>query len=233
MKSSYSLSFAALVCVVVATDSHAQMGMGMDFFKRPAIAGLFKPVVGAGAAYESTSNEPGGGSAKEPVEYTVVGKDTAGGKEAVWIEFAHSMKGVAGVVYSKMLVTRDDFHIVKNIIQIPGHPAMEMRMSQSARAQQNMRDEMNKWTQIGTETITVPAGTFSCQHWKKNGSADEIWASEKVAPFGMVKEVIGNSTQVLVRVITDAKDHMTGPVSPFDPALFRQMIMDQVGKEPQ
>jgi hypothetical protein len=27
-----------------------------------------------------------------------------------------------------------------------------------------MKDELAKWHQVGSETITVPAGTFSCAH---------------------------------------------------------------------
>lgn len=228
MKRSHVILVAALLCLAVGTASQAQIGM--DFFKRPAIASLFKPVVGSGAAYETTGNDADD-SGKKLMELTVVGKDVAEGKEAIWLEVAHSMKGVDGYVYSKALVTRDDFHIVKTIMQIPGHPAMEMKMNQSAKSQERMQDEMNKWAQVGTETITVPAGTFVCQHWKKTGAKDDIWASDKVSPFGMVKEINGASTDVLVKVITDAKDHITGPVSPFDPQLFRQMIMEQMGKQ--
>jgi hypothetical protein len=49
----------------------------------------------------------------------------------------------------------------------------------------------------------------------------------------MVKEIDGHSTNVLVKVITDAKDRITGPVSPFDPQAFRQLMMEQMMKERQ
>lgn len=54
-----------------------------------------------------------------------------------------------------------------------------------------------------------------------------------LATFSMVKEISGDSTHVLVKVISDAKDHITGPVSPFDPQAFRQMMMEQMMKEKQ
>lgn len=226
MKRSHLVLVATLLSLAVVTVSYAQMGM--DFFKRPAIASLFKPVVGTGAAYQktvSTSSTAGGA-----MEFTVVGKDVAEGKEAYWIEIGMSLKGVDGLVYSKALITKDDFHITRTVMQIPGRPAMEMPFNQSAQSQQNTHDELNQWTQVGTDSVTVPAGTFSCQHWKKNGGQAEIWASDKISPFGMVKEVDGASTQVLVKVVTDAKDHITGPVSPFNPQLFQQMMMEQMSK---
>lgn len=227
MKRPHFAAAAALLCLAFTTVSHAQMGM--DFFKRPALASLFKPVVGSGAAYQKTA----GGATKDAMEFTVVGKDTAGGKEAYWIEVAIPLQGVNGNVYNKMLVTKDDFQIVRAVMQIPGHPAMESPFKQSAKMQQDMKGEMSKWTQVGTESITVPAGTFVCQHWKKNGANVEMWASDKVSPFGMVKEVDSGSTQVLVKLITDAKDHITGPVSPFDPQLFQQIMMEQAAKDRQ
>jgi hypothetical protein len=79
----------------------------------------------------------------------------------------------------------------------------------------------------------VPAGTFSCQHWKKDDGKSAIWADDKISPCGMVKKVASGSTQVLVKVLTDWKDHITGPVTPFDPQAFCQMMMDQMMKEKQ
>lgn len=53
MKRLYLLLAAAGLCMAVGTAARAQMGM--DFFRKPAIASLFKPVIGNGALYESTS----------------------------------------------------------------------------------------------------------------------------------------------------------------------------------
>jgi hypothetical protein len=47
------------------------------------------------------------------------------------------------------------------------------------------------------------------------------------------KEISGEPTYVLLKVITDAKDHITGPVSPFDPQAFCRMMMEQMMKEKQ
>jgi len=36
---------------------------------------------------------------------------------------------------------------------------------------------------------------------------------------------------VLVRVITDAKDHITGPVTKFDPELMKKQMMEKMQKQ--
>ncbi len=204
--------------------------MGMNFFKKPAIASLFKPVVGNGGVYETTRTDQQT-APKSTMEWLVVGKDLADAKEAYWLEFGYQMKGADGMVYSKVLISTDDFQVHRTIMQLPGRPAMEMKNNPSTRSNQHVEEQLGKWSQVGTETITVPAGIFICQHWKKDDGKSEIWANDKISPFGMVKEVSPGSTQVLVKVLTDSKDHITGPVTAFDPQAFRQMMMDQMMKD--
>jgi hypothetical protein len=206
--------------------------MGFDFFKKPAIASIFKPVVGNGGVYETTRKDQEA-APKQTMEWTVVGKELVDGKEAYWLEFGRSMKGVEGLAYNKMLISKDDFQVHRSIMQIPGRPAMEMKVNSAARTNQKVEEQLDKWADVGIESVTVPAGTFVCHHWKTNDGHSEIWASDKVSPFGMVKEVTAGTIQVLVKVITDSKDHITGPVVPFDPQLFRQMMMDQMTKQKQ
>ena len=122
-------------------------------------------------------------------------------------------------MYSKILMTKD-FQFTKVIFQMPGQSAMEMPMNSNEKDRAQMKEDLAKWSQVGTETITVPAGTFSCSHWKKADGTDEVWASDKVTPLAMVKKVGKNHSMVLVRQITNAQDHITGPVTPFDPKAF-------------
>ncbi|MGH9743984.1 MAG: hypothetical protein ACRD51_16690 [Candidatus Acidiferrum sp.] len=218
MKRLHVILVAACLCLTIGVVAHAQMGM--DFFKRPAISNIFHPVVGAGSVYETTYSRQSSRGAAETTEMLVVGREMADGKDAYWLEFGHQEKGQQGTAYSKVLISKDDFQMHRIIFEMPGQPAMEMKMDMSREEHQKMGDEMSKWSQVGTETITVPAGTFVCQHWKKSDGKSEIWASDKISPFGMVKEIEPNQTQVLVKVITDAKDHITGPVVPFDPKAF-------------
>jgi hypothetical protein len=82
---------------------------------------------------------------------------------------------------------------------------------------------------VGTESITVPAGTFSCEHWTKDDGKGDVWVSSKVSPLGIVKAVDSDQTMVLTKVTTDATSHITGTPVKFDP----QMMMQQrMGKQP-
>ena len=204
--------------------------MGMNIFQKPAIASVFHPVVGAGAVYQSThANAPNDPPTTE--EMSVVAKESVDGKDGYWLEFAVQDKKSGGTMYAKALITTDDFSFHRMVFQQPGQQAMEMpyhpRPGDAA-----MQKSADTWHVVGNETITVPAGTFSCQHWK-NDSGSEIWTSDKVSPLGMVKEVSSNSTKVLVKVITDAQDHITGPVKTFDPQEMQRQMMEQMQQRKQ
>jgi hypothetical protein len=218
-----SVIFAAIVLSALCSSSaHAQMG-GLDFFKKSGISAMFHPVVGAGSVYQSTGKDSG---TTHDIEMVVVGKESVGAADGYWLEIGFGEGKQQG--YSKVLISKDDLQPHKIIFQMNGMPAMEMPFNPDSAESKRMKDEMSNWSQVGTETITVPAGTFSCTHWKKSDGTNEIWASDKVTPFGMVKSVDAKaSTMVLVRQITDAKDHITGPVRPFDPQALGQLMQQQ------
>jgi hypothetical protein len=90
-----------------------------------------------------------------------------------------------------------------------------------------MNQQLSDWHSVGTDTITVPAGTFSCEHWKNEKDGSEIWTSEKVTPFGMVKQVGKDSTMVLVKVLDNVPDRITGQVKPFDMQQMMQQMQQQ------
>lgn len=229
MKRMHMLVLAA-VFLGFLTTANAQLGS--NWFSKPAIAEVVNPVVGRGAQYQTTRKSD---SKPETQEMFVVGKEAVNGKEGFWLEMAHQGRGDAGMSYTKILFTRDDFQFHRMIMQQPGQQAMEMPFNPSDKTKNRMHDEIEKWNSAGTETITVPAGTFACKHWKKDkGPNDtgesEIWTSDKVSPFGMVKEVSPNHTMVLVKLITDATDHITGPVKTFDPEAMKRQMMEKMQK---
>jgi hypothetical protein len=43
----------------------------------------------------------------------------------------------------------------------------------------------------------------------------------------MVKQVGKSNSMVLTRIITGATDHITGPVTKFDPKMLQQQMMQQ------
>jgi hypothetical protein len=227
MKRLHALLVAAGLCLIVGTAARAQMGMEM--FKKPAIADIFKPVVGNGAVYETERDRK-----KSTIEMFVVAQEAVDGKDAYWLEFGHSDQRSGAMVYAKMLVTKDDFQFHRMIFQQPGQPAMEMPMTPNAQQRSHMTDELEKWHKVGTETIVVPAGTFVCDHWAKDDGKGDVWVNSKVTPMNLVKEVTPTNSMILVKSITDAKDHITGTPMKFDPeAMKRQMMQKQQQQNPQ
>jgi hypothetical protein len=218
------------VCAL-AFSSAARPQLGMDIFKKPSISKAFHPVVGKGAQYETTSKT--GGDAKiHSMEIGIVGKENVGGKDGYWMQFV-SADDKGQTVVGKSLLTIDDFQFHRMIIQPPGQGAMEMPMNMSAKSRQKIDENMNDWHSVGTESITVPAGTFSCEHWKNDKNGGEVWTSDKVTPFGMVKEVGTNSSMVLVKVLDNVPDRITGPVKQFDMQQMMQQMQQQRQQQPK
>jgi hypothetical protein len=196
--------------------------MGMEMFHQPAIVKVFHPVVGKGAEYQTTSTS--GGSTRTE-ELSLIGKDTVDGKDAYWLQMVN-IDAKGDTKGGKGLVTIDDFQFHRMIIEVPGQGLMEVpaNMMMSARNRQNVQDTMSAWQSVGSETITVPAGTFSCEHWKNDKDHGELWTSDKVVPFGMVKEISANShtVMVLVKTLDNVQDRFSGPAKQFD---MQQMMM--------
>ncbi len=215
------------VALLLALVLPARGQMGMDLFRKPTIAKAFHPVVGKGAEYETTSQRSGG-TRTHTMELSVVGKDTVDGKDAYWMQFA-STDDKQQTMVGKSLITPDDFEFHRIIVQIPGQGAMEMPANMTANNRDKMNQQLSDWHSVGTDTITVPAGIFSCEHWKNEKDGSDVWTSEKVTPFGMVKQVSKDSTMVLVKVLDNVPDRITGPVKPFD----MQQIMQQMQQQRQ
>jgi hypothetical protein len=218
---------AAASCLCLTGSVSAQLG-NMNPFKKPNIADIFKPVVGNGGLYEKQRTDRQ--AAPTQFEMTVVGKETVDGEEGYWMEFGTQESKTGQMIYGKSLMTRD-FKFKKMVFQQPGKPAMEMSFNPTDRTKSHMSEEMEKWHQVGTESITVPAGTFSCAHWKKDTGVGDVWVSDKVTPMGMVKSVSEGETMVLLKVITGAQDHITGPVTKFDPQLMMQQMQQQMQRQ--
>jgi hypothetical protein len=181
------------------------------------LATFWHPVVGSGAVYETTEKD---GGRKRTMELTVVGKESVEGKEAYWLEVAMQSPDMSGTIYAKDLMIPGEFRPLRVIFQLPGSPAMEMPLRPNPNAKLHLGDK--KTTKVGSETILVPAGSFVCDHWKADQT--DVWVSSKVSPLTVVKSVSQRDTQVLVKTLTNVKDHITGPVQPFDPMVMRGLM---------
>jgi hypothetical protein len=210
---------ALLLLLTISYPAHGQMGM--DFLRKPlSFTKVFHPVVGQGAEYQMTKIGPN--QQVSTMQIGIVGKDSVGGQDAYWMQMVMNMEHNQPMV-SKVLVTTTDFQPSRVIMQMPGRPAMEMPMNMNMN-----RDKINAslqdWHSAGAESITVPAGTFACEHWKNDKTGEEVWTSDKVSPFGVVKSAGKDNSMVLVKVLSDYPDRITGPVQKFDP----QMMMQQM-----
>ena len=207
-------------CLLITGSVAAQLG-GMNPFSKPNITDIFKPVVGGGAVYEmqhaDKSDKP------RQMEMFIVSTELVEGKPGWWMEMGHQDNKTGEMRYMKMLVS-SDFVPQKMVMQQPGKGAMEIAIPPDAQDRKTAKEELEKWHKVGMEPVSVPAGTFLCQHWKKDSGVGDVWASDKITPMGMVKSVQEHETMVLVKVISGATDHITGPVTKFDP---QQMMRQQ------
>jgi hypothetical protein len=213
------LSKFAVVCAcgltMLAAGACAQMGMGM----RPSMpSGVFTPTVGAGAAYEVTSSD----GKTQPIEFAIVGKESVNGKDGYWMEWTTSTGRTGPMIMKTLIVPGATDAPTRMIMQMGSGQPMEMPTQGRMGAQAKPNTDIREGGQdVGKESVTVPAGTFSCEHYRSKDGGD-VWISSQVPLFGMVKSVNNGSTMVLTKAITGAKDKITGTPVPFNPQMMMQ-----------
>ena len=213
MKNGKKLVLGVICCLLGVVTANAQMGMhgGMPQFR-----GIWNPVVGAGAAYQIQAKS----GPQSNMEIAIVGKESVNGKDGYWFETTMASPQMNGMMVMKMLMASDGVSVVisRMIMQMPGAPPMEMPTQMMQMHHQPQAADVRKEADdVGPETVTTPAGTFACEHYRlKDGSGDS-WVSQNAAPYGLVKFQGKDSTMILTKVITDAKDKITGTPQPFNP----------------
>jgi len=223
MKLCSRLLLIAFATTALTQLSSAQRGMMMQ---PPDIAGVFNPVVGSGASYEMVKTN----GEKIPFDMAVVDKDASGG---YWIEYSMQNPKLNGPVYMKNLTVRqsDDIIIQRSIMQMPGRPPMDMSSMMSMKAMQSPKEKADfraNAQNMGTESVTTPAGTFSCEHWRNAKDGTDVWLSDKIVPWRLVKMSGTTDTLTLVKIISDAKTHITGT-----PVSMEEMMQQHMGKPNQ
>jgi hypothetical protein len=194
---------------------------------RTPAPGIWQPVVGSGGAYETTGPD----GSKAQMELTIVGKEDLSGKTGYWLETA--IKGPKGgeFYFKDLMMSDENLAYAKRIRQDPGQDAFGFDAGERIWTLSKFRDEAEL---VGTETISVPAGTFTCEHYRLKGGWGDAWVSDKVSPWGLVKMLLASqqgvpeyytdgrapknvgpapgkySSTVLTKIITHAKDHITG-----------------------
>jgi hypothetical protein len=208
---------AALCCLGLAVSAgavHAQMG-GMGMARNiPGFSGVFNPTVGLGADYDMTTAK--GENMKMSV--AIVGKDTIDGQPGYWTQLGMNTPKTNGTMYMKWLavVTGDQVMKSRMIMGINGQayqmPDQMVNMNQKSSDANIETSGQN----LGTESITVPAGTFATTHWRSKDGNSDVWVANDAGPWGMVKmHSKEGTTMVLTKTYTDAKDMLPGPAQPF------------------
>ena len=215
MKNFKAMALGICSLLLLAASGRAQMGMGMR--GGPTPRGFFNPIVGAGSDYEITPSD----GKRISTEFAIVGKESVNGKDAYWMEITTS-----GMVMKTLTVVGDSSVTSRMIMQMPGRPPMElpsqmMRMNGQGAAQSPTTDIRSTSEDVGSESVTVPAGTFVCEHYRAKDGSGDTWISPKVSPVGVVKHQGKDSTMVLTKVITDAKDKIIGTPVPFNPMMMQ------------
>jgi len=205
-----------VVILAVSLSAWAQKGgrggMGM-MGSLPQMPGLSNPTVGSGAEYQATAK-----GKDMDIAWAIVGKEDVSGSPGVWMETRMQSPELGGEMVTKMLIvtTGSDAGMKRMIMQQPGRPPMEMTgmmMNLMKGAQPKTTTGKPDFGElVGTETITVPAGSFVCQHYRKqdsNGTMD-YWVSDQVTPYAMAKMTGPDMTMVLKKTLTNETSHIKG-----------------------
>jgi hypothetical protein len=191
---------------------------GENPFATPELRKYWNPLVGEGAVYEVT----GADGTKRTEEFDILSAETLEGKKAYWLEVSIAFPKAAGKVYEKSLVIPAEFRARKVIAQLPGMAAMEMPASGSMVVPKD--DPNSKATKAASETITVPGGSFLCEHYQ-NADGSEEWVSDKVVPMKVVKSVgPTKETRVLMKTTSQVKDAIKGPAKAYDPDAIKKFM---------
>ena len=189
--------------------------------------GLANPTPGSGSEYLMTSK-----GKESDIAMVALGKENVDGATGFWMEMRMNSPELGGEMVTKTLIVTSatESGMKRMIIQRPGQPPMEMEGMMMNMMQQHQAHPTTSATGggkgdlVGTESVTVPAGTFSCQHYRKqenNGPVD-MWISTDVTPYAMVKMTGPDVTMVLKKVLSNETSHIKG-----EPQKFQMPQMPQ------
>ncbi len=195
-----------LASTVLAVMGLAGACWSQGMMRPPNIPGEFKPVVGSGAQYQLTDKK---GTTHEWA-WAVVGKETVDGQDAYWLEMRSTTPQGPMVMKELMAVEGGTPDIKRMIMQAPNRPPMEMPVDMMHMAMQRGQQMATGSSHgmgevVGSETVTVPAGTFDAQHYRStdNGRTADVWASTKVSPYGLVKMTSSDGSSMVLEKLLD------------------------------
>jgi hypothetical protein len=201
-----TLAASIVVALFLVNASHAQFGKSAG----PKFYGSFKPVVGAWSEYQvSTKGEP-----SSKMKIAIVGKEG----DAYWYESV--MQSKEGQMVSKMLVSgnpEEKKNIQRMVFKMGDQPAMEMPI-QMMMQKPGGQEQRGKMIDRGSESIKVPAGTFTAQHmqYQDGEILVDSWLHKDVSPYGIIKSQTKEVETVLLAYGTGAKTLITETPKKFE-----------------
>jgi hypothetical protein len=207
---------AAVCClyaVALASAANAQFGRGAA---PPALSGIFNPTIGLGADYDMVTSK----GEKSDFQIAIVGSEMVNGKKGYWTEITMSGGKLTEPMVIKSLSVIDGTSMVpqKMIMMMKGQAYQlpdQMVQGRNAPADTDISQNLKP---LGTESVTVPAGTFMADHYKTK-SNDDIWLAKDSGPWGVIKmQGHDGTSMVMTKVFHDATDKIT--MAPLD---FSQM----------
>jgi hypothetical protein len=195
-------TLALLLAAAVATPAAAQ-GPCAD-------KGAKLPPAGSWASYNATMPGRDGNPRNTTFRMAYLGHESAGDR----LEF--QMSGERGQVIMQMVVDGfpyDPSSMKEMVFKMGDRPAMKaggqmMAMMQSRAPNGGVTATMCAgMVKVGTETVTVPAGSFSATHWRNDSAHVDVWVNPDV-PF-VVKVNGPTNTMELTGKGTGAKSSIT------------------------
>ena len=192
-------------------------GMGGMFGSMPTMPGLSNPTVGSGAEYVVNTK-----GKQMDVATVILGKEDVNGGAGYWMEMRMNSADTNGEMVMKTLTvtTGSETGVKRMIMQQSGKQPLEidgmmmsmMQRHQPSPATPGAGSNGGRGELVGTESVTVPAGTFTAQHYRSQGSngPTDLWISTDVTPYGMVKMTNADTTMELKKVLTDETSHIKG-----------------------
>jgi len=192
---------------------------------------LRKAAVGAWSEYTITvADLP---SMKQ--RFAVVGRDAA--THAIEMTTEGGPLGAAGKMVLKFVLEADPKkkdRVRQVVMQLGDNQPMELPSNTGQFSALNPRKQLG-----GAKPLKVAAGTFTAKHYKDrsaaNGSVMEVWVSDQVPPFGIVK-LVGSAdegknpfTMELVARGDGAKPTVTKPAQAYDQAVLAGQMKRAMG----
>src|SRR5207245_5147976 len=72
-------------------------------------------------------------------------------------------------------------------VQTCALPISMQMVNRGGQPSEQSADARDRAERVGNESVTTPAGIFTCEHWRLKDGSGDVWISDKVAPWGLVK----------------------------------------------